>query len=53
MDQDLMRMKTAIETGHLPHDAATRAGQRSPSSQGSLGSRTEAAWNGRPLSGAE
>jgi uncharacterized membrane protein len=53
MDQDLMRMKTAIETGHLPHDAAMRAGQGSLSAQGSLGSRTEAAWNGRPLSGAE
>lgn len=22
MDEDLMRMKSVIETGHLPHDAA-------------------------------
>jgi uncharacterized membrane protein len=26
MDEDLMRMKTAIETGRLPHDAAARGG---------------------------
>jgi uncharacterized membrane protein len=53
MDQDLMRMKTAIETGHLPHDAAMRAGQRSLSPEGILGSPAEAAWNGQPMSGAE
>jgi uncharacterized membrane protein len=49
MDQDLMRMKTAIETGRLPHDAAGRA----LSAQDSLASRAESAWNGQPLSGAE
>ena len=27
MDQDLVRMKTLIETGHAPHDAAQRARQ--------------------------
>jgi hypothetical protein len=24
MDADLMRMKSLLETGHLPHDAAQR-----------------------------
>jgi len=27
MDEDLLRMKTLIETGHAPHDAAQRQPQ--------------------------
>jgi uncharacterized membrane protein len=32
MDEDLVRMKTLIETGHAPHDAAQRMTQHSPGS---------------------
>ena len=32
MDADLLRMKTMIETGHPPHDAARRETPRSQSS---------------------
>jgi uncharacterized membrane protein len=53
MDQDLMRMKTAIETGHLPHDAADRRSLgQTVSTQGGMGTR-ETVWNGEPPSGAD
>lgn len=32
MDEDLVRMKTLIETGHAPHDAAARTAHQSPPS---------------------
>lgn len=47
MDQDLMRMKTAIETGRFPHDAAARGGRALPEA----GARVEAPLSGQPLHG--
>lgn len=44
MDEDLMRLKSAIETGHLPHDAADRSARARPlAAAGTLGGPAEAA----------
>jgi uncharacterized membrane protein len=49
MDDDLMRFKTAIETGRPPHDAAQPGGAPALAATGALGVDSETLREGQPL----